>query len=136
MDRLIISLAARSAIVVAVVAATFDGDARQRWESAPQVAQAPQPEPRILLVSDARMPAPSPAATRLHALRVSGPMPARPAVATVLTDAECAPDAGGISRCLNRVRLRSGETLSVRHPHRMMEVPCLSPGEQVTVRPA
>ena len=121
--------------LVVVVAATLGGD-RQHSGSATPVTHAPAPDSRTVLVSDARMPGPSRAATQLHALRVSGPMPSRPAPATVLTDEDCAPDGRGISRCLNRVRLRSGETLSLRHPHRMMDVPCLSPGEQVTVRPA
>ena len=129
------ALGASIAVVVVVIASTSGGGS-QYSESAPQLADTPQPEPRIVLVSDTRMPAPSPAATRLHALRVSGRMPSRPVAATVLTDEDCAPDARGVSRCINSVRLPSGRTLDLRHPHRMMEVPCLSPGERVTVRAA
>jgi hypothetical protein len=52
----------------------------------------------------------------------------------VLTDEQCQPDAAGVSHCLNTIRLTSGQTIAVRHPHRMSEVPCLAPGERVTVR--
>ena len=124
------------AILVVVVASTSGGGASGHSEPAARVADTPQPEPRTVLVSDTRMPAPSPAATRLHALRVSGPMPSRPVAATVLTDEGCAPDARGVSRCLNEIRFASGRVLRVRHPHRMMDIPCLSPGERVTVRAA
>ena len=129
------ALGAPLAVVVAVVA-TSGGKGPPHAGSAAEVAESWQPERRTVLVSGARMPRPSPEGSRLHALRVSGHMPSRPSAATVLTDEDCAPDARGISRCLNRVRLASGETLSVRHPHRMMSVPCLSPGERVTVQPA
>ena len=91
---------------------------------------------RTLLVSEGRMPLPSRAGGPLHALRVSGPPPQRGATGTVLSDERCAPDARGVSRCLNEIRLASGRVLRVRHPHPMMEVPCLSPGERVTIRPA
>ncbi|MGZ4137590.1 MAG: hypothetical protein ACXVPX_08475 [Actinomycetota bacterium] len=62
--------------------------------------------------------------------------PAGPMMATVLSDANCAPDADGVSHCLNRLRLDSGSELTVRHNHRMIEVPCLSPGERVLVEPS
>lgn len=125
-----------AALVVLTVVATSDGGDPPPAGPSAQVVGISPPELRTVLVADARMPAPSPAGTRLHALRVSGQVPGRPSTATVLTDEDCAADARGISHCLNRVRLASGATLSVRHPHRMMEVPCLSPGERVMVRPA
>ena len=94
------------------------------------------PVPRTVLVSSDHMPAVSQPGAPLHTLRVSGPVPRRPQAATVLTDEDCAANARGVSRCLNRIRLADGETLTVRHPHRMMDVPCLSPGERVRVRRA
>lgn len=91
--------------------------------------------PRTLVVSSEGMPSPSQPGSPLHAKRLSGPVP-RAAAGTVLSDERCTPDASGLSRCVNRVRLSSGQVLSVRHPHRMMEIPCLSPGEKVIVRRA
>ena len=55
--------------------------------------------------------------------------------ATVLTDTRCSPDAAGISHCLNRMRLANGTVITVQHDHMMMTMPCLSPGEQVTLTP-
>lgn len=91
---------------------------------------------RTVLVSRDRMPAPSPAGETLHALRVSGPLPTGEALGTVLTDEDCAPDGRGVSHCLNEIELPGERLLRVRHPHRMTEVPCLSPGERVSVRAA
>jgi hypothetical protein len=56
--------------------------------------------------------------------------------ATVLTDTRCDPDVRGVSHCLNRVRLAGGAVVTVVHDHRMMDMPCLSPGEHVTLSPA
>lgn len=56
--------------------------------------------------------------------------------ARVLTDTRCIPDAKGVSHCLNRLRLASGAIITVVHDHRMMDMPCLSPGEHVTLSPA
>jgi hypothetical protein len=55
--------------------------------------------------------------------------------AVVLTDTRCNPDAGGVSHCLNRMRLADGTLITVQHDHRMMDMPCLSPGEHVTLTP-
>jgi len=52
----------------------------------------------------------------------------------VLTDDRCQADSTGVSHCLNTIRLTSGRTITVRHPHRMMDVACLAPGEHVTAR--
>ena len=93
-------------------------------------------EMRTVFVASGREPAPSPPGRRLHALRVKGSIPKDAMAATVVTDEECAPDAEGVSHCINRLRLAGGRMLVVRHPHRMMDVPCLSPGEHVMVRPA
>ena len=55
--------------------------------------------------------------------------------AVVLTDTRCTPDAQGVSHCLNRMRLVDGTVVTVQHDHRMMNMPCLSPGEHVTLTP-
>lgn len=80
------------------------------------------------------MPSPS-NSDGLHAKLVSGSMPAARVSATVLTDEECQPDGRGVSRCLNRMRLPDGSEIQVRHPHDMRAVPCLAPGEHVTLMP-
>jgi hypothetical protein len=51
----------------------------------------------------------------------------------VLTDEDCAAGEHGISHCRNTLRLPDGKTLTVRNPHRMSEVPCMTPGETVRV---
>jgi hypothetical protein len=55
--------------------------------------------------------------------------------AVVLTDTRCNPDAMGVSHCLNRMRLANGTVVTVVHDHRMMDMPCLSPGEHVMLTP-
>ncbi|HIG74650.1 MAG TPA: hypothetical protein EYQ24_08785 [Bacteroidetes bacterium] len=61
---------------------------------------------------------------------VEGVVPPAAVEAQVLTDEDCAPDAVGVSRCLNRLDV-GGSEVAVRHPHRMHEVACLRPGETV-----
>lgn len=92
------------------------------------------PAQRQVRLSDT-MPAPSDY-DGLHAMLVSGTMPSATVQATVLSDEECQPDARGISHCLNRLRLPDGREIQVRHPHDMTVVPCLAPGEHVTLAPA
>ena len=55
--------------------------------------------------------------------------------AVVLTDTRCNPDAAGVSHCLNRMRLADGTVVVAQHDHRMMNMPCLSPGEHVLLAP-
>lgn len=55
--------------------------------------------------------------------------------AVVLTDSRCNPDNMGMSHCLNRMRLANGSVITVVHDHRMAQMPCLSPGEHVTLTP-
>ena len=50
---------------------------------------------------------------------VAGSPPVTPVAATVLTDENCEPDRSGVSHCINRLRLASGRTLTVRHDHNM-----------------
>lgn len=61
---------------------------------------------------------------------VEGDLPPRALYARVLTDEDCAPDAAGVSHCLNRLEV-AGVEVAVRHHHRMHEVPCLGPNELV-----
>ena len=61
---------------------------------------------------------------------VEGAVPPAAVAAQVLTDEDCAPDASGVSRCLNRLDV-GGSEVAVRHPHRMHEAACLRPGETV-----
>jgi hypothetical protein len=91
------------------------------------------PEARQVQLS-LEMPSPS-NSDGLHAKLVSGTMPTAPLQATVLSDQECQPDARGVSRCLNRLRLPDGSEIHVRHPHEMAKIPCLTPGEQVWLVP-
>jgi len=70
----------------------------------------------------------------LRTVLKNGKMPSARTMATVLSDENCAPDARGISHCSNRLRMDDGSEVTVTHPHRMSEVPCLSPGERVSVQ--
>jgi hypothetical protein len=67
---------------------------------------------------------------------VSGDAPSRAEAAVTLSDANCQPDARGVSHCLNALRLADGRTIVVRHDHDMRYIPCLAPGERVGVKPA
>jgi len=69
----------------------------------------------------------------MKATRVRGSVPRTATIATVRTDEDCAPDAAGVSHCLNRLELPGGRKLVVRHLHRMADVPCMTPGERVRV---
>jgi hypothetical protein len=63
---------------------------------------------------------------------VDGQLPSQAVQAVVRTDANCQPDQDGVSHCLNELAVGS-ETIMVRHHHKMSEVPCLTPGEAVTI---
>lgn len=77
--------------------------------------------------------APSPSPADLHAALEEGELPRGTVAATVLTDEECEPDQQGISHCRNEARLAGGEIVVLRHSHDMDIVPCLTPGEPVTL---
>jgi hypothetical protein len=81
-------------------------------------------------------PAPSPSPVKLNAGLEKGKLPDGRVAGTVLTDEDCAPDAEGISHCRNVVRLANGSKVVLRHPHAMMEVQCLEPGEKVLLHRA
>lgn len=84
---------------------------------------------RTLVVFRDGEPSPSVTPIVLRVQLISGALEG--ADATVLTDEDCAPDDVGISHCRNRLRLGNGTEIVVRHPHDMMKIPCLKPGEPV-----
>lgn len=88
---------------------------------------------RTLAVYTAGEPAPSTNPRQMRARLVKGKLPSRQVTGTVLTDENCEPDATGLSRCRNELELPNGRKLTVRHPHRMHDVPCMTPGETVRV---
>ena len=110
---------------------------RARWYGATTTdTREPTASLRSLTVMTGAEPRPSTSPTSMNAQRLEGPVPARTTVARVLTDEDCAPDAAGVSHCRNAMRLEDGRTLTVRHPHRMVDVACMTPGEKVRVTPA
>lgn len=64
----------------------------------------------------------------------SGQIPKGATTAEVLTDTNCEPDADGVSHCLNDLQI-GNVIVTVQHHHQMHSVPCLSPGETVTLMP-
>ena len=74
-------------------------------------------------------PSPSVTPTVLRVELISGAP--KEGNATVLTDEDCTPDDAGISHCRNSLRLENGSEIVVRHPHDMMKIPCVEPGEPV-----
>jgi len=90
-------------------------------------------EERVVLVAPHGPVEPSSPGGVLRTWLLRGKLPATAVEARVLSDEECEADSAGISRCLNRLLMPSGETLVVRHPHNMDSIPCLAPGEKVQV---
>ena len=84
---------------------------------------------RTLLVFRGSEPSPSTSPTSLRVQLVSGSLSADAAV--VLTDENCAPDALGVSHCLNRLRLPGGRGAGGPPSADMMDIPCLESGESV-----
>jgi hypothetical protein len=79
-----------------------------------------------------RLPFMSETDSMLMASLEQGTLPAGAARATVLTDANCQPDQDGVSHCLNELDFGTARVV-VRHHHKMSEVPCLTPGEEVNI---
>ncbi len=101
------------------------------------VAKSEKEPMRVLVVyKSSSKPEPSAPGNRMNARIVKGKVPRKETVATVKTDEDCAPDSAGISNCLNKLRLKGGSVLEVRHPHEMSKVPCMAPGERVLVKSA
>jgi hypothetical protein len=86
---------------------------------------------RTVMAFTGAEPSPSTAPMLLQAQLVRGAIAAGDAV--VLSDESCVPDAAGISHCVNAMLLADGSTIVVRHPHDMMKIPCLEPGEHVRI---
>lgn len=137
--KLTISLVAAVTLIASIAVASTQnrdsgGDAGAVVTSAHPAPTGP--EQRTVDVYRGEEPTASEPGPLLRAQGVKGSIPARPVRAMVLTDEDCAPDAQGVSHCINRVRLSSGKMLVLKHPHNMTDVPCLAPRERVTVRPA
>lgn len=131
--------------VIAVAVAATRPAATTSAESAPPPAQAAVPHfidpqapgaPRTVVFGgpgDA-LPGTSNAAGYLMANVRQGQIPAGATSATVLSDSNCAPDADGISHCLNDLQI-GNTVVTVQHHHAMASISCLSPGETVTLMP-
>lgn len=135
--RVFAAFAAVAVLVVAAALVTLGGRDRAPDNSPTSVSEHPQAVPasvRTVLISRA-MPMPSAHARRLSAMLEQGAMPARPMMAEVMADTDCAPDAQMISRCRNVMRLAGGRQIVLRHPHDMTKIPCLAPGERVRLIP-
>ncbi|HMO58162.1 MAG TPA: hypothetical protein PKA05_16005 [Roseiflexaceae bacterium] len=128
-------------ILATAIAITTPGPAQQA--STPPPAAVPVPhfidvnapgEPRVVVVGtiDTMLPGTSNTAGLLMAHLLKGNMPEGARSAMVLNDLNCAPDADGISHCLNDLDI-DGVIVTVQHHHAMAEVPCLSPGEVVNL---
>lgn len=63
---------------------------------------------------------------------VAGDLPAAATQGVIMSDSNCQPDQDGISHCLNTMRVGT-KTVTIRHHHDMRMVPCLTPGETVTL---
>ena len=134
-NRLFVALAALAGMglvagFAAVLVASGHGSSRVAADS----AHTPPATVRTLLVSMHNAPVSQPGLV-LHGRLIGGRMPVAATTGEVMSDEDCAPDSMGISHCRNAVRLADGRTITVRHPHDMGRVPCLTPGEHIRVSP-
>lgn len=132
------AIAATVLIVGAIVLLTGGGRATTPAPALESLSEHPAGHPgqggrRTLVVKTGAEPPPSRPGSAMHGLLTDGRLPARPTVAMVTSDENCEPDAEGVSHCTNRLTLKGGAKIVVTHPHRMSEVPCMSPGEEVRV---
>lgn len=142
MRRVSILIGALFLLTAVAVASTWAG--RESGEAPPQAPseqqilsdsahEQPESDKRTVLVADE--PTLGSDQETLTVGLEEGTMPPSTATdAVVMTDENCTPDARGVSYCLNEIQIDGGETLSVRHKHRMHEVPCLVPGEPIRLR--
>jgi hypothetical protein len=86
----------------------------------------------VIAPGGAELPNLSAADKLLMTSLVGGQLPSQAMQAIVQTDSNCQPDEHGVSHCLNELAIGS-VTLMVRHHHKMSDVPCLTPGETVTI---
>jgi hypothetical protein len=96
------------------------------------VATRLDPSLRTVVIAEHGETLPSLKEGFLRAQLVSGQIPSEIVKATVRTDTDCAPDQAGVSHCTNLLELGSKQVV-VQHHHKMSEVACLTPGEQVNV---
>jgi hypothetical protein len=120
-------------LLVAVVVVI--GVANRRDPSAPTQALALDPSLRSLVVvrPGEQLPALKPGFVRVDL--IEGAIPAALSRGIVRTDLDCEADQAGFSHCRNQVTVGSSK-VEVRHTHRMMEEPCLSPAEEVNLMSA
>jgi len=86
----------------------------------------------VVIAPGADLPNLSGADKLLMTSLVDGQLPSQAMQAVVRTDSNCQPDQHGVSHCLNELAVGAA-TVVVRHHHKMSEVPCLTPGETVTI---
>ncbi|HXV04511.1 MAG TPA: hypothetical protein VFP23_01225 [Solirubrobacterales bacterium] len=129
-------IAALAATLLVVAIAGCGGSSGSASTSPPAAAETTTPKQTRTVTVYAHEPAPSPSPIHLNAGLEAGTLPDKPVLGTVLTDEDCEPDARGISHCRNVVRLPDGSKVVLRHPHAMMEVECMEPGEKVLLRRA
>lgn len=98
--------------------------------SAASPRQAPGYETRVVVVVDDKTQTSTP--SELHATLVAGTLDRGSRQAVVWSDSDCTPDDEGISHCLNELLIADSK-VTIRHSHRMAQIPCLRPGETVTV---
>ena len=123
--------------IATVIAISSVGGGTSAPQSGQYVREHPVSVPsnvRTVRISST-MPMPSAHPRRLSSMLEQGVMPRHATTGEVLSDTECAPDRDSISHCRNEVRLPDGDTIVLRHPHRMADVPCLAPGETVRLLP-
>lgn len=124
-------------LAIAVIAMLVTLDSPGAGKDEPEAAAVPHfqtaVERRIQIVDDARV---SRNQDPMYVQLVSGTIPSDVSRLTVLTDENCAPDADGVSHCINRVSFAgangTGEAV-LRHHHDMSEESCLAPGEVVVI---
>jgi hypothetical protein len=142
-SRAVLVVAASVALAALVIAVLFANSAtRQPDPAIPAVTKHFVDVPpgagkailRTLVIArpGQRLPFMSETGSVLMASLERGTLPAGVARATVLTDANCQPDEDGVSHCLNELDF-GGAKVVVRHHHKMSEVPCLTPGEEVNI---
>jgi hypothetical protein len=130
-------------IMIVIIVLTFTATRPQATATTPPPAPAAAPhfvdpkapgEPRIVVIGGMTdtLPGTSNESGYLMANLRAGQLPASATKATVLTDSNCAPDADGVSHCLNDLQI-GNIVVTVQHHHKMANVPCLSPGETVTL---
>lgn len=121
-------------VVIAIgiaVAVVRDTDTAKIQGNAPHYPT--EPGIRTLVVAPMGSDTMSPPIGTLSGSLISGTVPLQPMMATVMSDTNCTPDAMGVSHCENQLRMNDGTMLTVQHNHRMMDTPCLSPGEHILV---